>query len=107
GNGTTTWNNTLYTSITGGANWNYANANFNTGSVSYTSVYNNFGDMVQSGSLLFTTGYAQRLGFGVNELVLFASSNNGANWTRRSTIASYTSDPAVAMGPEGPSEGSV
>src|SRR5207248_883623 len=89
------------------ANWNYANASFSSGTVSYASVYNNFNDMVQSGSLLLTTGYAQRPGFAVSELVLFSSSNYGANWTRRSTIASYTSDPAIAMGPEGPSEGSV
>lgn len=105
--GQTTWNNTLYTSTNGGTNWSIANASFDSNGAVYTSVYNNITDMVQSGSLLFTTGYAQRLGQTTSETVLFSSADNGSHWARRSTIASYTNDPLVAMGSEGPSESSL
>ncbi len=105
--GQTSWNNTLYTSINGGTNWSIANAAFDSNGVSYTNVYNNITDMVPSGPLLFTTGYAQRLGKSTSETVLFSSADNGSHWTRRSTIAAYTNDPTVAMGSEGPSESSI
>jgi hypothetical protein len=107
GTGTTSWANTLYTSTNGGTNWAYSNAYFDSGGVSYTSVYNNLTDMTQDGTLLLTTGYGQRTGASTQETMLFASADNGVHWTRRSTIAGYTADPSVGMASEGPSESSL
>jgi hypothetical protein len=105
--GTNNWNNTLYTSTNGGLNWAIADANFNTGAVSYVSAYNDFTDIQQYGSMLLGTMYAERVGSATYESVLFASTDGGAHWARRSTIASYTSDPNLQMGSEGPNEGSI
>jgi len=105
--GQTSWNNTRYFSSNGGATWGFDTANYNSNGVTYVSAYNNHGDIVQSGSTLFTTVYCQRQGVSTLENVLFASQNNGSSWVRRSTIAAYTPDPKVGMASEGPSESSV
>jgi hypothetical protein len=105
--GQTSWTNTLYTSTDGGVNWTFSNAVFDSAGLTYINVTNNYTDMYQVGSTLFTTGYAQQLGATRFDEVLFASTDNGAHWTRRATIASYTSDPAVNMGSEGPNEGTI
>lgn len=102
--GISNWNNTRYVSTNGGTSWTFDTATFNTGSVLYGSIYNNLGDLVQSGSTLFATGFGPRQGQSTFESVLFASTNNGQSWSRRSTIAVHTSAPLVGMGSEGPNE---
>jgi hypothetical protein len=104
GSSITSFNGSKYSSTNGGTSWSAVNCTFNTGTVAYSSLYNNYGDVVQSGSQLLITAYGPRAGSSTQESVLFASSDNGSTWTRRSTIASYTSDVLIGMGSEGPSE---
>lgn len=102
--GISNWNNTRYFSTNGGNTWSFDTASFSTGSILYGSIYNNLGDLVQSGSTLFTTGFGPRQGQSTFESILFASNNNGQTWSRRATIAAHTSSPLVGMGEEGPTE---
>ena len=102
--GISNWNNTRYVSTNGGNTWSFDTASFSTGSILYGSIYNNLGDLVQSGTTLFATGFGPRQGQSTFESVLFASNNNGQTWSRRSTIAAHTSAPLVGMGGEGPNE---
>ncbi len=103
--GSTSWSNTRYRSTNGGTSWTTDTAFFSTGSTAYSSVYNNYSDAFQVGSTLFTSGYGVRAGDQFNESILFASTDGGQHWARRSTIAMY--DTVPGMGSEGPSESSV
>lgn len=105
--GFTSFSNSRYNSSDGGNTWDngFDDAFYSTGAVSYSFVYGNFGDVVEVGNSLYMSLYGTRLGSTRNESVLFVSDNDGKNWTRRSTIASYTSSLDLGqMGTEGPSE---
>lgn len=107
GSGVTSFLGTRFASSDGGTNWSAVNCSFSTGGVGYSSLYNNYQDVVRSGTALLTTAYGVRTGSTTQELVLFASTDSGETWTRRSTVASFDPNPTLEMGSEGPSEGSV
>ncbi len=105
--GFTTFSNSRYNSSDGGLTWDngFEDAFYDTGAVTYSFLYGNFGDVVESNGTLLMPLYGTRLGSTRNESVLFESSDDGKHWTRRSTIASYTSSVDLGqMGTEGPSE---
>jgi photosystem II stability/assembly factor-like uncharacterized protein len=103
--GLTSWTNTRYRSTDGAYTWTPDTAFFDTGSIAYTSVYNNLTDIVRSGSTLLTTAYGTRAAVPGSEAILLASTDNGQHWTRRATIATQNGSPD--MGSEGPSESSL
>lgn len=103
----TNWTNSLYTSLNGGLTWSSGIATFNTGSTGYTMMYQNSGDVVSDGSALLITAYGQKSASSSLESVLFASTDGGLNWARRSAIAEYTPSTAIGMGSEGPSESDI
>jgi len=106
--GFTSWgNNGRFNSINGGITWDNGTqaVNYNTSGAVYTTIYGNFGDVVEHGGTLYMTLYAQRQGSSTSENVLMVSTDDGLNWTRRSTIAQHTSSLNLGqMGSEGPSE---
>ncbi len=103
--GQTSWLGSRFRSTDGGQNWTADDVSFNTGTISYKSVYNNYNDIVPVGSTLYTSAYATRAVDQFSESILLASNNGGLNWTRKSTIAFY--DTLPDMGSEGPSESSL
>ncbi len=108
--GFTTFSNSRYNSSNGGLSWDngFEDAFYNTGGVSYSFMYGNLSDVVDSSGTLYMTLYGTRTGNSKNESVLFTSTDDGKNWTRRSTIAAYTSSLSLGqMGIEGPSETSL
>lgn len=107
--GTNSWTNARYSSTDGGATWTrIADASFSTGAVTYTTMfYSNCGEVVVSGSTWFITAYGKRVGQSTYEMVLFVSTNSGASWSRRATIAQYVAGQNVSMGEEGPTEGDI
>ena len=105
--GFTSFSNSRYNSSDGGMTWDSGaeDAFYSTGGVSYSFLYGNFSDVVESNGSLYMSLYGTRLGSTRDESVLFVSNDDGKNWTRRSTIASYTSSLNLGqMGTEGPSE---
>jgi hypothetical protein len=105
--GSTQWNGTLYTSVNSGIGWNFSTASFNS-DVAYTSSYSSFSDIINDNGTLLTSAQGTRLGSNTSEYLMFASTDGGNTWNRRSTIASYSSSLNYgSMGSEGPSEGSV
>lgn len=105
--GFTDWLEPHYTSIDGGVTWSYTTASFNTSGREYTSVYMNPGDVVDTGSSLLISAFAQRSGSSTFESVLFASTDAGASWNRRSTIAEHVPGNNASMGEEGPNESDI
>lgn len=96
-----------YTSTDGGHTWTHSPADFSTGTVNYQSVYQNPGDVIVDGSTMLISAFGKREGSSTFETLLFASEDNGLNWTRRSTIAAYVPGHNTSMGSEGPNETGV
>ena len=105
--GFSSWIEARYSSTDGGLSWSNTTASFNTAGRQYTSVYMNPGDVVETGSALLLSAFAQRPGSSTFESVLFASTDAGANWTRRSTVAEHVAGPNASMGEEGPNESDI
>jgi hypothetical protein len=106
--GFTTWTSPRYQSTDGGDTWSQvANAQFNNGGVSYLSLYGNIGEVVEVAGSHVMTAFGVRQGSTTFELVLFATTDAGANWTRRATVAQHVSGVAASMGIEGPNEGDI
>jgi hypothetical protein len=104
----TTFTAPRYTSTDGGYNWTNSTASYNTNGVGYVNLYQQQGPLVEHNGELFFTAYGQRnVSDTTFESVLFASTNNGQNWTRRSTISAYVPGLNLSMGEEGPSETSI
>jgi hypothetical protein len=91
----------------GGRTWASSTATYHTGAVEYLNLYQNPGTVVRDGSTLMLTAFGQRPGQSTFESVLFASDDNGFNWNRRSTIASYVAGANASMGEEGPNESDI
>lgn len=106
--GFTSWTEPSYHSTDGGDVWTrVADATFGSAGVTYVSMYNNFGEVVEDAGAWLITAFGMRSGQSTYEMVLFASDDQGAQWTRRATIAEYIPGRAVSMGDEGPSEGDI
>jgi hypothetical protein len=101
----TSWGGLRYSSSDGGYNWSTSTAFYNSNGVGYVNLFQQQGPIVARNSEIFFTAYGQRNTSDTTfETVLFASTDNGANWTRRSTISAYVPGLNLAMGAEGPSE---
>ena len=98
----TSWNNTRYSSTNGGISWSSAASRFNTGTIGYISMYQNPGAVVADGTALLINAFGQRPGVSTFEQVLFASTDNGVNWTRRATVSEHIPGSNASMGEEGP-----
>ena len=95
-------------SLDGGISWSSAGpATYDLSPVSYTYVVRNHGNIIVDGEVWLLTCYGKRTGARTHELILFASTDTGVNWIRRSTIASHVGDWETAMGTEGPNEGNI
>jgi len=106
--GFTTWASPRYESTDGGDNWiRVTDAQFNNGGVSYLTLYGNIGEVVECAGSMLMTAFGVRQGSTTFELVLFSTTDAGANWTRRATIAQHVSGVATSMGIEGPNEGDI
>jgi hypothetical protein len=104
----TSWGELRYTSTDGGYNWTTSTALYNSNGVGYVNLYQQQGPIVERNNELFFTAYGQRNTTDTTyETVLFASTDGGANWTRRSTISAYVPGPDLSMGAEGPNETAI
>ena len=102
------WAEPRYLSTDGGHTWTRTvDAQFDSAGVSYLSLYGNIGEVVEDGGAFLMTAFGIRQGETTFELSLFASTDAGANWTRRATIAQHVPGVATSMGPEGPTEGDI
>lgn len=104
--GATQWFNTHYTSTDGGHAWGYETATFNS-DVTYINAYNSLNDIVDDNGTLLMLSQAQRPNSSTFETVLFACTNNGTTWNRRSTVSAFVAGPNASMGSEGPNEGAL
>ena len=106
--GFTSWNhNGRYISMDGGNTWSDGSAGvfYDTSGVAYTVMNGLYSDLVESPGTLYMPMFGKRIGASAFENVLMVSSDDGASWIRRSTIAQYTSSLNFgAMGSEGPNE---
>ncbi len=104
--GFTSWSfNGRHRSFDGGSTWDNGTdvVNYNTGGVPYTVMSFSFDDIREANGSLYMSFFGKRLGVSTFETVLMVSTNNGKNWTRRSTIADFDSN----MGSEGPNEAAL
>ncbi len=106
--GMTSFLNSSYTSTNGGVSWVAGLTSYDTNGVAYTVVSGAFGDIVDAGGgTWLMPAYGKRAGESVFENILFESTNQGINWTRKSTISPFVSGLNLNMGPEGPTETSL
>jgi hypothetical protein len=107
--GFTSWSQTSYRSTTGGPPWTTPFTSFfNTGGVSYVSMYfTHHSEVVEDAGAWLMPLFGTRSGQSTTEMVLFSSINQGVTWSRRATIASFVDGPDIVMGDEGPNEGDI
>jgi len=97
-----------HVSTDGGRLWSASvKSSYDTGGVQYRNLYQNSGAVLDVNSTLFLPAYGQRPDVDTFESVLFASTDNGLNWSRRSTIAKHVIGTNTSMGPEGPNETNI
>ena len=63
-----------------------------------------YGSVVEMDSTLYMPLFGQRPGSSTFESMLMASTDQGVNWTKRSTISPFVPGPNLSMGSEGSSE---
>jgi len=106
--GQTSFTNSSFSSIDGGVNWIPGVSSYNTNGVPYTVVSGSFGDVTDNGGgIWLMPAFGMRAGESTLESILFASTDQGINWTRRSTISPYVAGLNLNMGSSGPSESSI
>ncbi len=105
----TSWSNTRFVSTNGGTNWqNDTNVAFDTGTEAYDLMAQTFSDLREIDGSIYGLAYARRPGASKFESVLFVSDDDGESFSRRSTVATYTSSLNNGlMGSEGPNEASL
>jgi BNR repeat-like domain len=106
--GQTSFLNSSFSSTNGGVSWVAGLSSYDTNGVPYTVVSGAFGDIVDAGGgTWLMPAYGKRAGEAKFENILFESTDQGINWTRKSTISPFVSGLNLNMGPEGPTETSL
>jgi hypothetical protein len=106
--GQTSFTNSSFSSIDGGASWLSGVSSYDTNGVPYTVVSGAFGDVTDNGGgTWLMPAFGLRAGESTYESILFASTDQGINWTRRSTISPFVAGLNLNMGSNGPSESSI
>lgn len=105
--GGNSWTQSRFLSTNGGVSWTTQVATFSTGATNYVSMYQNPGAVIADGNLLLVNAFGQRPGESTFETVLFASTNGGQTWNKRSVVATHIPGPNANMGEEGPNESDI
>lgn len=106
--GQTNFTNSSFTSNNGGVSWIPGVSHFDMAGVPYTVVSGAFGDVVDAGGgTWLMPAFGTRAGGSTFENILLESTNQGINWTHKSTISPFIAGLNLNMGPEGPTETSL
>ena len=98
------WANSSYSSNNGGTSWFQGVSSYNTGTDTYMTLGGSFGNVVEIGNTLYMPIFGMRPNTPTFETMLMVSTNQGVNWTKRSTISQFIGGPNLSMGSEGSSE---
>ena len=98
------WANSSYSSNNGGISWFEGVSNYHTGSDTYMTLGGSYGSVVEIDNTLYMPVFGKRPDSSTFESMLMVSTNEGVNWTKRSTISPFVPGPNLSMGSEGSSE---